>query len=36
MEAVPSAAYDLVLGLDVLGRRRVVLSYGGLTLAFPE
>ena len=36
MEAVPSAAYDLVLGLDVLGRQLVVLSYGGLTLAFPE
>ena len=34
MEAVP-AAYDLVLGLDVLGRQQVVLSYGGLTLAFP-
>jgi hypothetical protein len=36
MEAVPAATYDLVLGLDVLGRRRVVLSYGGFTLAFPD
>ncbi len=34
-EAVPVAAYDLVLGIDVLGRQQVVLSYGGLTLAFP-
>jgi predicted aspartyl protease len=33
-EAVPEAAYDLVLGLDVLGLQRVRLSYPGLTLRF--
>jgi hypothetical protein len=32
MEDVPAAAYDLILGLDVLGRQRLVLSYSGLTL----
>lgn len=33
-ETVPEAAYDLVLGLDVLGRRPLRLSYPGLTLQF--
>ena len=33
-ETVPEAAYDLVLGLDVLGRQRLLLSYPGLTLEF--
>jgi predicted aspartyl protease len=33
-QAVPEPAYDLVLGLDVLGRQRLVLSYPGMTLQF--
>jgi predicted aspartyl protease len=33
-ESVPEPAYDLVLGLDVLGRQRLLLSYPGLTLQF--
>jgi predicted aspartyl protease len=33
-EQVPEAAYDLVLGLDVLARQRLMLSYPGLKLRF--
>ena len=33
-ETVPEAAYDLVLGLDVLARQPMRLSYPGLTLQF--
>jgi Aspartyl protease len=33
-ETVPEAAYDLVLGLDVLARQPLRLSYPGLTLRF--
>jgi predicted aspartyl protease len=33
-QAVPEPAFDLILGLDVLGRQRLVLSYTELTLAF--
>jgi len=33
-QTVPEAAYDLLLGLDVLGRQRLYLSYPSLTLAF--
>jgi len=33
-QTVPNAAYDLVLGLDVLARQRLRLSYATLTLQF--
>jgi predicted aspartyl protease len=33
-QPVPEAAYDLVLGLDVLARQRLLLSYPGLKLQF--
>jgi hypothetical protein len=32
--AIPEPAYDLTLGLDVLGQQRVLLSYVALTLGF--
>jgi hypothetical protein len=31
---VPEPAFDMILGMDVLDRQRVVLSYADLTLAF--
>ena len=30
----PEAAFDLILGMDLLRQQRVVLSYPALTLAF--
>jgi predicted aspartyl protease len=33
-ETVPEAAFDLILGMDLLRQQRVVLSYPALTLAF--
>ncbi len=30
---IPEAAFDMILGLDVLGRQRLLLSYADLTLA---
>jgi predicted aspartyl protease len=32
---IESPAYDMVLGMDVLGRQRVILSYAGARLVFP-
>jgi predicted aspartyl protease len=32
---VPEAGFDMILGLDILGRRKLSLSYTELTMAFP-
>lgn len=34
-EPVPQPAYDMLLGMDVLGQQRFILSYSAMTLAFP-